>query len=103
MVPASKPFVVVFAALWCIAVCSFGLWIIIKPERYWAMWQKWLDQNQYHDPNDWLTIRYEQIQDHVDTKNPKRKGRLLGLGLVVLGIAVGLLFARVAIYGPFGS
>jgi hypothetical protein len=66
------------------------------------MWHKFLEQNQ-NDPYDIYTMRYEQIENHVKSKNPRLKGRLLGVFLVVLGVAMGLIVGRVAIYGPFGS
>lgn len=99
-IPISKTTGLLFGTAWSACVVFFGLRIILNPARYWAMWQKWLDQNQ-NDPNNWYTMRYDQIQDHVNTKNPMLKGRLLGLALIIVGVAVGLLITRVTIYGPF--
>lgn len=90
----------IVAIIWTLGVCSFGVWVALSPERYWNMWKRWLEQNSGNRDSIY-TMRYEQIEADVNTGNPRRKGQILGVCIVIIGVLVGIILGRISIFGPF--
>lgn len=91
----------IFISVWLLMVTGYGTWMIIWPEKYWASWQGYLDKYSDIREKSIYTARYEWIEQHMKTDNPKRKARRIGVCFIIVGIGVGLLIGRVQLYGPF--
>ena len=102
MLPSSHPNIggIVFVSAICTMFIGYALWMIIRPDSYWATWKRYLHNAKTASPNDWYYAKYGAILRHVTTCNLKRKARLWGVALIVIACLVELLFLRVEFYGP---
>jgi len=87
-------FGVVFMTVWCLGACGLGLWILIWPEKYWAMWKRHLDKGGDVRGEPWF---------YLPGPDPVGRGRKIGGSFLAIGIIVSALFWRVYNYGPFGQ
>jgi len=81
---------VIFITCWVAMLVGYGLWMIIWPEKYWKSWKNHLKGG---DPFErWFPGRTAALGDHLRTRNPRRKARVLGSLFILAGLVGGALF-----------